>query len=272
MSEVFKYITWMLSPLGVWVVFTALSWVRRCGSVRFRLALRIFAGLQLLVFSLPWVAGALLGGLEQQGRQLALQQGLGKEAQHEVDAIVVLGGGMDGRFQGHRDLPDLNDSADRVWAAARLFQQIKAPYVVVSGGSFTPQPEKQIEALAMEEMLQDFGVPPGRILVEEHSRTTLENAMLTSRALSSAFAKTNPDKPWRVALVTSAFHLKRATALFEQAGFQVRPVLADVRIVPEQKASWEYLPKPEALERSTMAIKEHLGLLQVRWARWFVRD
>ena len=41
---------------------------------------------------------------------------------------------------------------------------------------------------------------------------------------------------WRVLLVTSAWNLRRAVALFEQAGFEVPPVAADDRSFPSCRA------------------------------------
>jgi hypothetical protein len=40
-------------------------------------------------------------------------------------------------------------------------------------------------------------------------------------------------------------------------------VNSDIRVVPEKRALWDALPKPSALEHSTMAIKEYLGRLQL---------
>ena len=59
-----------------------------------------------------------------------------------------------------------------------------------------------------------LGVPESVIVVEEHSRTTYENALHTKAMLGSA----------RILLVTAAYHMPRAVGLFEKQGFTVTPV------------------------------------------------
>ncbi|WP_370261155.1 YdcF family protein [Limnobacter sp.] len=251
LAEFTKFIIWMASPLGVWLVLMALACAGVLGRRRLRSVALFVAQFQLLLFSLPVVADRLLGGLESEGAQLQAAHPLPAH----VDAIVVLGGGLDGAYPGVRDLPDLNDSADRLWVGARVYAQGVAGRVVVSGGSFGADPQKQPEAPGMAALLQALGVPQNAIVQEAKSRTTLENAQYTHALLGLP-------QP-RVALVTSAFHMGRAVALFRQAGFEVHPVVADIRVIPEQRDAWEHLPKPQALDESTMAIKEYLGRLQL---------
>lgn len=250
-AEFTKYAIWLLSPLGMWLALSAVALLGVLGRRRLRHVVLVFAHAQLLVFSLPWVADALLGRLENEARALEERRPLPAQ----VDAIVVLGGGMEGRYEGVRTLPDLNDAGDRVWQAARLFRQGLAPTVVVSGGQFEADPRKEAEAPAMEVFMLDMGVPKQALLVEDRSRTTFENALRTHKMLGI-------DKP-RVALVTSAFHMGRSVMWFEKAGFEVFPVRSDVRVLAEKRRVWEWLPKPQALDESTIAIKEYLGRLQM---------
>ncbi|HEX4844149.1 MAG TPA: YdcF family protein [Limnobacter sp.] len=250
LAELTKYIIWLASPLGVWLVLMVLAYIGLLGRRRLRMFALWVAQVQLIVFSLPAVADVLLGALEKEA--LALQAA--KPLPAQVDAIVVLGGGLDGAYPDVRPLPDLNDSADRMWVGARLYAQGLAPRVVVSGGSFGADPRKLPEAPGMAQLMQALGVPPQSIVQEPQSRTTLENAQYTLALLG----KPQP----RVALVTSGFHMGRSVALFQRAGFEVYPVVADLRVVPEQRDWWDHLPKPMALDESTLAIKEYLGRLQ----------
>ncbi|HEX4918077.1 MAG TPA: YdcF family protein [Limnobacter sp.] len=257
LAELTKYIIWLVSPLGIWLVLMALSCIGFLGRQRLRMFALWVAQVQLVVFSLPVVADGLLGGLEKEA--LALQAA--KPLPAHVNAIVVLGGGLDGTYPGVRHLPDLNDSVDRMWVAARLYAQGVAPTVVVSGGSFGADPRKLPEAPGMAQFMEALGVLPQAIVQEAQSRTTLENAHYTLAMLG----KPQP----RVALVTSGFHMWRSVALFERAGFEVYPVVADLRVIPEQRDAWDHLPKPLALEESTLAIKEYLGRLQLAVAGWY---
>ena len=69
----------------------------------------------------------------------------------------------------------------------------------------------------------DSGLPPERMLFEDRSRNTSENARL-----GHALAAPGPGERW--ALVTSAFHMPRALRSFAAAGWEgVVPVPADFR-------------------------------------------
>lgn len=257
LAEITKYAIWLLSPLGVWLALCLLAWCRAFGKGKLRLFVLCIAHAQLLGFSLPWVSDQLLGRLENEARQMEQA----KPLPANVKAIVVLGGGMEGNFEGYRTYGDLNASADRMYTGARLYQQGLSARVVVSGGKFDADPRKGAEAPAMRDMLVAFGVPPHNILVEAQSRTTYENALRTREMLGPGAHS--------IALVSSAFHLGRAVPLFSQLGFDVYPVTSDIRVVPEKRPFWEWLPKPKALDESTLAIKEYLGRLQFKLTTYY---
>jgi uncharacterized SAM-binding protein YcdF (DUF218 family) len=248
-AELTKYAIWLLSPLGLWI---ALSMLGMLLPSPWRMRAVVLAQLQLLAFSLPWVGEALLGPLEDE----ALVMEANRPLHAQVDAIVVLGGGLEGRYDGVRALPDLNDAGDRVWQGARLYKQGVAPRLVLSGGQFAADPRKETEAPGMKMFMLDMGVPENAMLLEGSSRTTFENALRTRELLGEGARN--------IALVTSAFHMGRAVLWFEKAGFTVYPVRTDIRVLNEARPFWEWLPKPQALDESTIAIKEHLGRLQLK--------
>ena len=253
-AELTKYAIWLLSPLGVWLVVCALAYSGLLGSGRTRMFGLFLAHAQLLMFSLPSVGDHLMGGLEHEAAHLESMRPLPPR----VDAIVVLGGGLEGRFDGVRTLPDLNDSGDRLWVGARLYKRGVADRMVLSGGVFEADSRLEPEALGMKVFMTDMGIPESKLLLEGASRTTFENALRTRELLG--------DNPKQIALVTSAFHMGRAVLWFEKAGFTVYPVRSDIRVLPNQRNVWEWLPRPQALDESTMAIKEHLGRLQFRFS------
>ncbi|MGV3469887.1 YdcF family protein [Limnobacter sp.] len=251
-AELTKYAIWLLSPLGLWIVLTALAAAGFFGRRQWRVRMVVLAQLQLLAFSLPWVGDTLLGQLEDEALVLEANRPLPPK----VDAIVVLGGGLEGRYDGVRALPDLNDAGDRVWQGARLYKQGVASRIVLSGGQFEADPRKEAEAPGMKMFMLDMGVPEEALVIESNSRTTFENALRTRELLGEDSSN--------IALVTSAFHMRRSLLWFEKAGFTVYPVRADIRVLNESRAFWEYLPKPQALDESTIAIKEYLGRLQLK--------
>lgn len=251
-AELTKYAIWLLSPLGVWVALIFLAGFGFFGRRKWRARALVLAHAQLLLFSLPWVGDALLGSLEEEARVLETSRALPAR----VDAIVVLGGALEGRFENTRTLPDLNDSADRLWVGARLYKENIAQRLVLSGGLFDADPRLEAEAYGMKVFMMDMGVPEQALLIEDNSRTTFENALRTRELLGA--------DERQIALVTSAFHMGRSVLWFEQAGFTVYPVRADIRVLPNDRKFWEWLPKPQALDESTLAIKEYLGRFQLK--------
>ncbi|MGQ0688567.1 MAG: YdcF family protein [Limnobacter sp.] len=251
-AELTKYAIWLLSPLGLWIALTAMAGLGLFGRRQWRARIMVLAQLQLLAFSLPWVGDTLLGQLEDE----ALVMEANRPLPPNVDAIVVLGGGLEGRYDGVRALPDLNDAGDRVWQGARLYKQGVAPRMVLSGGLFQADPRKEAEAPGMKIFMLDMGVPENALVIEGNSRTTFENALRTRELLGEDSSN--------IALVTSAFHMGRSVLWFEKAGFTVYPVRTDIRVLNESRAFWEWLPKPQALDESTIAIKEYLGRLQLK--------
>lgn len=173
-----------------------------------------------------------------------------------ADAIVVLGGALRPRLQD--DLrPRLHRASDRIWEAARLYEAGCAPLVVVSAGGRVEPPFEGPEIDGIVDLLGDLGVPREALVLEAESRNTQGNAAF-SRAL---LAPLGVD---RVLLVTSAWHLRRAVALFEREGFEVIPVGADYRSLQTCRGLECLVPSVDALEASGLVLKERLGfLLQV---------
>ncbi len=66
-----------------------------------------------------------------------------------------------------------------------------------------------------------MGIAPDRLILEERSRNTDENAERTAELLGS--------QGGTVVLVTSAFHMPRSVGLFRSAGIEVVPWPVDYR-------------------------------------------
>ena len=86
--------------------------------------------------------------------------------------------------------------------AAFLAKRYPQARVVFTGGSGSLIAESK-EAPAARELLIELGVDPARIIVEDKSRNTEENAQFTA-----AIVRPEPKQRWL--LVTSAFHMPRA--------------------------------------------------------------
>lgn len=113
----------------------------------------------------------------------------------------------------------------------------------------------------MSQLLQVLGVPAARIRLETASRNTWQNAVNAGVLLKEKSQA-------RILLVTSALHMHRARASFEQQGITVIPVATDHRVDPAATSVLDWFPDAGALEKTTLAIKEHLGWWIYRWQGW----
>ncbi len=245
-----KYLSLLVYPLSqslLVLVFAAL--LLFLGLRRVGMALLTLSVLWLYLCSTGYTADWLMGTLEDSSGPKALP------VVPEADAIVVLGGATRGDTH-MSSLGDLNQQADRLLHAARLYRAGKAPLVFVSGGSVDPgaRPEAQL----MRDVLVAMGVPDEAILLESASRNTHENARYSRIVLD----KRNIE---RILLVTSAFHMRRAEALFSREGLDVVPAPTDYQRLIVEPIVPRWLPTADDLVRTTYALREHIGYWVYVW-------
>lgn len=137
-----------------------------------------------------------------------------------IDGIVVLGGTMDSAVTASRGAPALNERAERLTAAVVLARRYPAARIVVASGDAGLFPQDIPEAPAMRDVLVALGIEPARILIEDRSRNTAENARFASEVA-------RPQAVERWVLVTSAFHMPRAVGCFRRIDWDVIPYPVD---------------------------------------------
>jgi uncharacterized SAM-binding protein YcdF (DUF218 family) len=250
-----KILSLLIYPLGLSILLGIaglLLMVWRC---------RRFAGVVLscsicglTLWSLPPVADAVARSLEAQFANLAV------DAVQKADVILVFGGVMQPPQPG-RPYADLGAAADRVWHAARLYHAGKAPKVMLSGGSNDWQADLPSQAKTMAQFLSDLGVPLNAIVLEERSRSTYENASNCAELMRRQGME-------RAILVTSALHMPRSFAVLRVAGVDVVPAATDFEVIEGPGTVLSWLPNSQALQRSTNALHEWIGIAVYRWRGW----
>jgi uncharacterized SAM-binding protein YcdF (DUF218 family) len=245
---------WMLAqPSTVIALLLAaglfLSGTRRFAAAGRRVAWTGFA--LLLIGGLSPLSNWLILPLEQRFPVPALDAG-GPYA-----AIIVLGGPEEGRIAVARRQLSFNESGERITEGARLAKLYPDARLVFTGGTTDLLLKSEGGAPSVADYWRVMGIPDSRILVEDQSRTTLENATLTRAMLK-------PEAGQRVLLVTSAYHMPRSVGAFRAAGFDVTPYPCDFRTAGPQDA-WRFPDAiPRGLRRLDDATKEWLGLLAYR--------
>lgn len=175
----------------------------------------------------------------------------------QADLAIVLGGALGGAAPP-RVAPDLGDAVDRVWFAAQLHRQGRVPRILVVGGNTPWTPEAPSEASSIRNLLVAWGVPAGDVEIETGSQNTWENALGARRMIGEGVS--GP-----VLLVTSGTHMRRALATFTRAGLNVIPATAEVSLTEGGRfTALDLIPNAGALGQTTLAFKEHLGLIVYR--------
>ncbi len=176
-----------------------------------------------------------------------------------VDGIIVLGGAE--QTAAYRDWggPQFNEAGERLIEAAMLAQRFPQAKLVFAGGSASVGREE--DTTDPSEMVRDMwitlGIDPARIILEQNSRNTAENARLTHDLVAP-----KPGETW--VLITSAFHMPRAYQTFTRNGWdQITPWPVDFRSgdLAGLRGIWR-------LDRNllgvNLALKEYLGTLAYR--------
>lgn len=173
------------------------------------------------------------------------------------DGIVVLGGTVDPELALARPASELNEAAERVTVIVELARKYPSARILYSGGNGNLVPRGGSEAHIAGALLETLGVPPKRLLLEEQSRTTAENATFSAR-----LATPKPGERWL--LVTSAYHMPRSMGAFRKAGFAVEAYPVDYR-TPGAADLWiPFDAVATGLRRTDTAAREWVGLM-VYW-------
>jgi uncharacterized SAM-binding protein YcdF (DUF218 family) len=130
------------------------------------------------------------------------------------DGIVVLGGVISPLLSRDYGETIVNADAGRVVALVKLARAFPNARVVYSSGDASLMANGLAEAESLYPLLDGFGIPRERVMLESRSRNTVENAVF-----SKDLVKPKPDERWL--LVTSAYHMPRAVGCFRRAGFPV---------------------------------------------------
>jgi uncharacterized SAM-binding protein YcdF (DUF218 family) len=239
---------------GFFAVPSNLIAIMGLAGVMLLLARRQRAGLGLLVGSTVLLAVA---GLSPLGNVLLL--GLTErfppwQSTGTPDGIIVLGGAIDSEASAARNAIELDASAERVLTMLRLARRFPQARIAFSGGSGNLFLGSVSEAPIAAQLLEEFGVSRDRILLEEGSRTTAENASMLRAMLAP-----KPGERWL--LVTSAFHMPRAIGAFRNAGFDVEAYPVDWRTRGWSDATVPFDRLSSGLARTDVALHEWGGLV-----------
>ena len=177
-----------------------------------------------------------------------------------IDGILVLGGAVDPRISLSYGETVFNSSIARVLAGVALARHHPEAKLALVGGEGEFFPVGFAEVRATSGFMLEEGIPATRIILEDRSRSTHENAVFAKELI-------RPGSGQNWVLVTSAFHMPRAVAAFRAVGWPVIPYPVDFKVDPRTglRANFNLL---DGLSTTTIAGKEWAGLVGYRLLGW----
>ena len=211
------------------------------------------AAIGLLLFAVAPIGPAMMLALEQRFPRPP-------KLPDRIEGILVLGGAVETRISLAYGETVFNGSIARVLAGAALARKHPEAKLALVGGEGELFPVGFAEARATQSFVLEEGIPATRLIIEERSRSTHENAVFAKALIRPA-----PGQHW--VLVTSAYHMPRAVASFRAADWPVIPYPVDFKVDPKTglRANFNLL---DGLGTSTIAGKEWVGLVSYRLLGW----
>jgi uncharacterized SAM-binding protein YcdF (DUF218 family) len=170
--------------------------------------------------------------------------------------ILVLSGGTYRPPRSPDDFSALDaTSLHRLFAGIALWRNTPGARLVIAGGG-----ARVPESVLLAGLAQRMGVPHDVIRTEQHSHTTWENALYTSRL--------SPAVPKQIWLVTSSLHMPRALGAFRAFGFQPCAWPSESLYQGFSPSLGYFVPQSSALAKADQAIHELIGGIVYRALEW----
>lgn len=218
-----KIFNFLMQP-GLWVGLlllagTILIWTRwqRIG----RWMLTVTMAFVVLVTAFP-IGLMMLAGLENRFPIVTGFTG-------PIDGIIVLGGTVNQFTTKYRGQPALTGGAERLTEFIALARQYPTAKLVFSGGSGSVLRQDVKEAETARLFFAQMGLDTRRVVFEDQSRNTFENALYSFKLVSP-----KPRERW--VLITSASHMPRSAGTFRKVGWKIIPFPVDfITYGPDQR-------------------------------------
>jgi len=244
-----KFLSFVISPM-VWIVAMLLFSLFLKNEKRAK-KLRVAAVLMLLICSNSFLVDECFRKWEPVTPDHDLMD-------TKYEGAIVLGG------IGEVDLRlkkiSFGWGGDRLFQTLALYHKGRIKKIIFTGGSGSIEFPDKKEGLYVKKYLKSIHVPDSATIIESESKNTYENAVFTKKLLDSLNLKGN------FLLVTSAYHMPRALAVFKKAGYQNLTPYITNKASGIRRFSFDHLfiPSAGALFSLEALIHEWVGYLIYR--------
>lgn len=176
---------------------------------------------------------------------------------NKVEGIIVLSGPEDPVASANWNQVELGSAAERDLAFMQLVRRYPNAKAIFTGGSGILTDQTHKGAHVAKQLFAEQGLDVTKILFEDQSRNTAENAKY-----SYALAQPKPTEKW--ILITTAWHMPRSVGVFNKLGWAVLPYPVDHYTNPNDlfRVEWDFSGNLDLLNTAT---KEWVGLVAYYW-------
>ena len=233
-----KLLPYLLYPSTIIIVLLIFAIVSR-KRLPTLLALLLF-----LTTSLPVVSNQMVSYVEGQDLKKSI------EDIHSADSIVVLSG-MLVQVKTKQGIGYEWADPDRFFGGVELFKAGKATNIIFTGG-VSPWQKSKPEGQILAKIAEEFSVPRSAVIVTKDVQNTFDEA----NAVIEILSKKNTNK---IILVTSAFHMPRASRLFANQGIDVQTYPVDYKSNISDATLIDFLLSADAFFEFQFALRELMG-------------
>ncbi len=222
-----KIISSMIMPLtfGLILTFIGLVFLYKNNLKKAKIYLTI-SFIWITTISYVPISNFLISPLETTYKKLDVMP-------QDVKYILLLGGDME----------------NRAWELLRLHHLLPDAKIITSG--YAGRGEIP-EAIKTANILHNIGIPKSSIIIYDKPKDTKEEAIKIKELINDE----------KFVLITSAYHMPRAIALFKKEGLNPIPAPTDFKIKDSDKIL--STPSGDNIKKSEIAIHEYIGLI---WAK-----
>lgn len=182
----------------------------------------------------------------------------------KVDGILLLTGDENVHVSESRHTAVGGSATQRYVHLANLARKYPEAKIVIVGTTVPSFGGEQWTTKTVSiALLESVGVQQDRVLFEEQSRTTRENAVFAYEMMKPA-----PTENW--VLVTSGYHMPRSVLSFAKVGWRVTPSISDYFTSGKEDLS-VYHRMNTNLRMLSLAAHEYYGLLSYWFLKWIDR-
>lgn len=248
-----KVLEFLLDPI-IWVIFFLIVAVR-AKQARKRKVRLLWALCLTYVFSNAFILDEVMRLWETQAIQT--------EAVKPSKVAVILGGFT--QFDPAFKRVEFSDGVDRLLMGLKLYRQGKVEKLLITGGSSKLINRKFKEGKNVEHYLLSIGFPKEALVVEPEARNTHENAVYSKDLLKELGYGDQS-----VVLITSAIHMRRATACFVKQGINFQAYAVDRKAGPRKYAfDHLFIPNSQTLSKWDSLMHEIVGYITY-WLRGYI--